>query len=370
MDHSIYGPSSAARWIACPGSIKACEGLPDLESSYADEGRMAHKLAEIALNSGKSCADYIGMIVDDNVLETVDEEMAEYVQIYVDYIRGIDGRHEYEVMVNYDEWVPEGFGTADAIVVDEDVIHVIDLKYGKGVMVDAYNNPQGKLYALGALSERSFNKFEQVIIHIVQPRLYNISRWETSPEELYIWGESLVGLVELTKQPNAPRHAGNHCKFCKAKPICAALSIKTESALMSEFDEFASRPREVSSLNDNELAFVLTQKPMIVDWLNSVEKYVTDKLKAGESFPGFKLVHGRSNRRWIDEIETEKVLSELFGECAYTKKLLTITQAEKALGKEKKKIANLIMKPEGALTLVPEKDKREAAQITIEQFNF
>lgn len=365
--HSPYGPSSAARWIACPGSILACEGIPDSQSSYAAEGHVAHDLAEKALVENKACSEFIG------ILEGVDDEMAEYVQTYVDYVRNIGGHQEYEQMVHYDEWVPGGFGTSDAIVTVDDVIHVIDLKYGKGVQVYADDNPQGKLYALGALSERApFQKFSKVVIHIVQPRLHHISTWETTPEELYQWADTLVDKYKTTLQPHAPRVAGDHCKFCKAKANCHALATTTESAIMMKFDEFASAPRELSSLTDEEMRLILIQKPMIIDWLKSVEAYVENRLKSGGTFPGFKMVHGRSNRRWADEADAEKELRELLGDNAYIRKILTITQAEKALGKEdKKKIQHLIVKPEGAPTLVTEDDKREALKtINENDFNF
>jgi len=210
--HSIYGPSSAHRWLRCPGSIKAEEAMPEeKESPYAAEGSAAHKLAEICLDLGTNADEHIHdtIQVDDEHTWDVDKEMADYVQEYVDYVRNIGGHQEYEQEVSYDDCVPGGFGTADAIVTKDETLFVIDLKYGKGVKVDAPENPQGMLYALGALSERdTFQSFDKVMIVIHQPRLNHVSEWETTPEDLYSFGAHAGVCALKTNTPNPERIPG------------------------------------------------------------------------------------------------------------------------------------------------------------------
>ncbi len=363
--HSIYGPSSAHRWLNCPGSIKAESEMPEPpESEFASEGSAAHHLAEVCLKDGKSTTGFLGCAFPEFPDNQVDQEMVDYVQEYVSYIKDMGGHQEYEQVVHYEEWVPGGFGTADAIVTVDDTLHVIDLKYGKGIPVYAEENPQGMLYALGALSERdSFQKFKLVVIHVHQPRLEHVSAWEVTPDALYEWAEHAKMQAELCTSPSAERIPGEYqCQWCKAKPLCSALAVRTENALMKEFNELElSTPTPPENLRDVDLRFILNNKPLIINWLNAVEAHVKNRIEKGEVFDGFKIVHGRSNRKWSDEKEAEKILKKLLKDEAYSKKLLTAPAAEKVLGKENKgEISHLIVKPEGAPTLVPDTDNREA----------
>ena len=373
-DHSVYGPSSAHRWLNCPGSIQAEKDIPDVTSEFAAEGTDAHELAEICLTQKRTARNFIGKTPLINKERIIDAEMADYVQQYVDYINSLGGVQEYEQEVSYDEWVPGGFGTADAIAVKPSVLDVADLKYGKGVQVDAENNPQGMLYALGALTERdSFQKFEKVIIHIVQPRLNHISTWETTPKDLYKFGEYAKDRAALCLNPDAPRVPGEkQCQWCRAKATCPALQAQTEHALMVEFKDLTATPlKEPAELTDQDIRFILTHKSMIEKWLKAVEKHVMGKFESGQSFPGYKVVAGRSNRKWADEKEAEKLLKKLLGQKAYSKKLLTAPAAEKALGKEKKKeIQNLIVKPEGKPVLVPDDDERPPMTLGVTAADF
>jgi hypothetical protein len=176
--------------MACPGSIRAEADIPEIESPYAVEGTMAHALAEHCLTKNLDPKDFADKAHPFNKEWIVDQDMADGVQIYVDYLRDLGGYQEYEQQVSYQEYVPGGFGTADAIVVKDNVLHVLDLKFGKGVAVDAEENPQGQLYALGVLLEReSFQAFDAVVIHIAQPRLTTISVWETTPKALHVFGK-------------------------------------------------------------------------------------------------------------------------------------------------------------------------------------
>lgn len=359
--HSKLGASGAHRWLYCAGSVKAIDDAPEPpESPFAEEGHKAHAVAEQALKTNsKPVSD--------------DPEMIEYVQEYVDYVKALCGKQEYEQLVDYSDWVKDGFGTADAIVIVDDVLHVIDLKYGKGVPVDADDNPQGKLYALGALSEREMlQKFSKVVIHIHQPRLDHVSTWETTPSELYAWAEWVRERAALTELEFPERVAGEkQCRWCSAKPTCHAIAIRTENALMAEFKDLTvSTPPTADKLTDQDLQFVLNNKPLIEQWLKSVEDYVRTRIESGEQFPGWKIVHGRAIRKWTDETEAEKTLIKLLKDKAHTKKLISVAQAEKALGKEgKDKIKDFVTKPEGAPVLVPETDNLEAISfITADDF--
>lgn len=368
--HSIFGPSSAHRWLACSGSIKAEADMPRVpkESKFAHEGTCAHELAELCLSEDEYANVWIGKKLLINKDWVVAPDMADYIQMYIDYIRKIKGVQEYEQHVSYSEWVSDGFGTADVIITKDDNLYVIDLKYGKGVPVYAENNPQGQLYALGALAERSaFQDFKKIIIIIHQPRLDHISTWETTPDKLYTFGEYARERAILCQETNPKRTAGEkQCQWCTAKPVCPELAQTTEKALIIQFSEMETvQPTPPENLTDQNLHFIMNNKSLIETWLKSVETYVKDKIESGEDFKGWKLVHGRSTRKWNDEEKAERLLRRLLGAAnAYTKKLLTAPQAEKALGKEDKhRIKKLIFKPDGAPVLVSENDKRETIKI-------
>ena len=362
-DHSVYGPSGAAKWLGCPGSIKAEAGIPDTTSDFAAEGTDAHELAELSLKNKITARNYIGKTPLINKERIIDKEMADYVTEYVSYVNGLGGVQEYEQKFDYSDWVPGGFGTGDAVIVKGTTLFSIDLKYGKGIPVSAEENPQGMLYALGALSERdAFQKFDKVIIVIHQPRLNSVSEWETTPEHIYEFAAYAKERAVLTLTDNPERTPGEkQCQWCRAKATCPALQTQTEHALMVEFEDLSTTPlKEPAQLTDQDLSFILNHKVMIEKWLKSVEQHVVGKIESGHGFPGFKMVEGRSNRKWADEAKAEKMLVKLLGkDKAYKKKLLTAPAAEKALGKEKKaEIKDLIVKPEGKPVLVPEEDKR------------
>lgn len=365
--HAKLSASGAHRWMACPGSIAAEDGLPDRSSSFADEGTEAHRIMELALTDGVLCES-----LTDN------EEMAAAVQMYVDYVNTIENSIKHKVAVKYierrvdfSEWVQGGFGTADTIIISEDTIHVIDLKYGKGVQVYAENNPQAQLYALGAYSELGFMVQAKTIrISIVQPRLDHISEWEISLTDLLKFGEKVRQAAEETQNPKAKRVPGEkQCRFCKAKATCPALLKLTTDTLMADFEQLEEM-KPVNKLNDEQLRLVLENKTLIEAWLSSVEKFIGERIAVDGSFPGFKLVEGRSVRKWRDEKAAENRLLEFYGpNDIYSKKLISPTQAEKLLGKkDKDKIEGLIVKPIGSPTLVKENDPRPALNFTMDDF--
>lgn len=364
--HAKLSASGAHRWMACPGSVKAEEGLPDRSSSFAEEGTLAHEIVEKALRLGFNC---------DTICDRPDlAHIAEPAQVYVDYVRALPGKHRFvETRVDFSEWVPGGFGTADSIVIDEDTatLHIADLKFGKGVRVDAERNPQAMLYALGAYSMFSFlHEVERVKIAIVQPRIDNISEWEVSVEDLLKWGEIARTAAEETANPKAKRVPGEkQCRFCKAKATCPALMRMTEQTLLMDF-EAHDDPVAPNKLTDEQLAAALAARPVIEAWLNAVETLVKQRLSTGEAFPGYKLVEGRSNRTWIDEENVAKELERLLGENAYTRKMISPTQAEKLLGKKNKGVIEpFVIKPRGAAALAPENDPRPPIDVSASDFD-
>ena len=291
--HAKLSASGSARWINCPGSVKAEEGFPDSTSIFADEGTMAHELAQLALELGGLAFDWEGLTLPENNATPVTREMCEYVQEYVNYVNILPGECFIEQQVDFSPWVPEGFGTCDAIVIDDEHLHVIDLKYGKGVPVYAENNTQGILYALGAYNElNQIYGFQKITIHIAQPRLDTATEWTLSIDELMAWGERISQAAQATQDPDAERIPSEKaCQWCKAKAVCPALLAKTEAVLMSAFDDLD--PVNPDQLTDEQIVTVLDNKKLIVAWLGAVEDHVTEKLKSGEEFTGYKLVAGR-----------------------------------------------------------------------------
>lgn len=362
--HAKLGASNAHRWLACGGSVAAEQAIPETGSSpFALEGTKAHDLAEKALVQGKQPSDL-----------SDDAEMIEHVTTYTDYVRaasvGADSV-EYEQRVSYADWVPEGFGTADAVILKGDTIHVCDLKYGKGVRVDADNNPQGMLYALGAYAEFGYlSDFKQVLISIVQPRLDHISEWSISVKDLLKWAEWVSQRAEIALSPDAERVPGEkQCRFCSAKGKCPALMKYTEKIIMSDFDDLDGIASP-DALTDAQMRNVLDNKALIEGWLSAVQTVVQDRLESGEGFDGYKLVEGRSLRKWFDDVEAEKALSDLIGDAAFKRSLISPAQAEKIVAKsEKAKLGELIIKPAGKPTMVQESDKRPAISLSGDDFD-
>ena len=352
--HAKLSASGAHRWANCPGSVAAEDGLPDKTSFFAEEGTMAHDLMELALKSGRPCRDFT----------VYDQDMADFVQVYVDYVNSLRKPGDalfIEHRVDFSEWVPEGFGTADTIIIIGDTIIIVDLKYGKGVQVFVKDNPQPLLYALGAYAAFGF-LFEPKTIRmaIVQPRLDHIDECEISITDLLKFGEEIRQAALDTQNPNAKRVPGEkQCKFCKAKATCPALYKMTSDTLMADFEQLDEAPQP-HKLTDEQLRVVLENRIMIEAWLISVENYAKERIGAGKGIEGFKLVEGRSIRKWSDEEQAGSRLAALVGEqSAFTRKIISPTQAEKLLGKTKKdEIKDIIVKPRGGATLVRQSDPR------------
>lgn len=361
IKHAKLSASGSHRWLNCPGSVGAESEYGDKGSSFAQEGTCAHEVADLCLRNETSAESYLGQTIEGHV---VDSEMVEHVQGYVNFVISFEGELFPEQQVDFSPWVPDGFGTSDAIVIQSDCVRIIDLKYGKGVSVDAENNTQGMLYALGVYNDYGYllDDQDRFIIHIYQPRTGNFSEWEISLKDLLKWGEWVKLQADLALSKDAERVPGEkQCQFCKAKADCKALFNYTQSIIMAEFDDIEAleNPEKLSS---DQKRKVLENKSLIESWMKNVESSVTALLLDGGKFAGFKLVEGRSVRKWSNEEEAQKILLSVKSEDdVFTKKLITAPQAEKLLGKKDKSIiADLIIKPEGKPTLAPESDKRPA----------
>lgn len=365
--HAKLSASGAERWMNCAGSVAAENGLTDKSSPFAQEGSAAHELAEKALKEGAPCSDFIGTVFDGYSDWPVTDEMADYVQVYVDYVRSLGGTMEIEVRCDYSEWVADGFGTSDAVNIVGDTLYITDLKYGKGLPVYAEGNKQAQLYALGVYAEyRDIVTINNIVVAIVQPRLDHIDEWELSIGDLLKFGAYAADRAEQALSENAPRVAGEkQCQWCKAKATCGELKRLTEQTVMAHFDN------ETESLSDNQLREALENKKLIVSWLDSVEAYVKERLMNGRGFDGYKLVSGRSSRSWADEGDATLVLSALLEpDDIHTKKLISPAQAEKKLGKAKAaELAEHISVSTGAPTLAQEHDKRAAINVTAADFD-
>ncbi len=360
--HSKFGASKSHRWILCPGSVVAEEGLIDTKTSYAQEGNIAHDLAERMFFK----RDYADLNVSD--------EMVEYVQTYIDYLNNIltDDKVLYlqkpvpqtvyyiEKRVDFSNVVPEGFGTADAIVINTkflgNELHIIDFKYGKGVKVDAKDNTQLLLYALGALNtlQESIGSIRLIHLEIIQPRMNNFSKWTISFEELKVWEGYLKAKGEEASRPNAPRIPSDAaCQWCKAFPTCPAPYEITENL-----------PLLQSDLTEDEMKKILDNSKLIIKFVNEIEEKVYNTLSGGKPFKGYKLIEGKGIRKLKED--SEEKLVELLGSEAYDNKLLGILKLEKLLGKEQ--LNSLTYYSQCKPLLVKEDDKREA--ITLEELNY
>ena len=355
--HALLSASSAARWLACPPSAVAAEAYENEGTEYTQEGTLAHEVAEWVA-SGKSK----NHILNKGTEEGVTAEMIECAKGYADYIQEQIQSDSATVLleqrVDFSPWVPEGFGTADCIIIQGTTMDVIDYKYGKGVAVSAIDNPQMKLYGLGALNDYGFAyDVEKIRLHIYQPRLNNISVDELSASELLIWAEKTVKpTAEKAAKGKGKYNPGEHCRFCPHAGRCRTL---TKTCI--EHVETHGMKASVEVLAPWEVAEVLRLEPLVSLWLKRVKDQALTTLLNGGEVPGYKVVAGRGSRAWKDEGEVVATLAPIYSPDDFTKtELLSVAAMEKALGK--KRVAELlesqIETKTGAPTVVPETDKR------------
>ena len=370
--HAKLSASGSLRWLNCPGSVNAEKGIRDKSSFFAAEGTAAHALAEHCLVNGVTADSQIGETFEGFV---VDNYMAEFIQGYIDYVRQFTGQHMYEVRVDFSPWVPEGFGTCDAMIIESGgLLRVIDLKYGQGLRVDAEDNTQAMLYALGAYEDFShIYDIDTIEITIHQPRLDHVSEWSISVTDLLSWGEEVKLKAAECLKPDAPRNASDKaCQWCKAKPTCPALKKLTEQSIITMFDDVAPATMPLAdTLTDEQLKQALQHKKLINGWLDAVEAHIVDLLTEGKDFDGYKIVEGRSLRKWADEDAAIEALSDQYDDDKLFKKsFLSVSQAEKLIGKKSAlSLSDFIVKPPGKPTLAPESDKRTAINLQESDFD-
>jgi len=369
--HAKLGASSSERWINCPASVRMCENLPNTSSTFAAEGTAAHELSEKCLMTAKPAAHYFGLKFNGFV---VTDDMAMHVQKYVDYVNAVGGVLLFEQRVDFSRWVHEGFGTADAIVIDESnkTIHVIDLKYGKGVAVYARHNTQAQLYALGAYDLFAhIYDIEFIKMHIHQPRIDNVTSWEITVDELLAFGDEVKLRAEATLDVNAPFNPTEKgCMWCAAKPTCAALAQKTFEVVTSDF-EITNEPQllAVESLTPEQIAQILPNLSLIESWIKSVKEHAYDLANA-DQLKGYKLVAGRNSRKWNADDDAIKSALTAMNINPIKSELISVAQAEKLISKEDKPMfSNLYATLSGSPTLATIDDKRPALKNVLDDFD-
>ncbi|EPY2302356.1 phage-associated protein [Clostridium sporogenes] len=367
--HAILSASGASRWLACPPSARLEENYPNKSSEFAKEGTLAHELGELGLKKNLeliTTRKYNSEFKKIEADKLFTKDMPDYVEVYVDTCmekvaeakaKTPDALFKIEQRLDFSEWVPDGFGTGDFVIIADGTMEICDLKYGKGVPVSAIGNKQMKLYALGAIAEFSFlYDIEKIKMTIIQPRLDSISTDEMEVEELLKWAEEeLKPIAKLAYEGKGEFCAGDHCKFCRAKAICKARADKNMKLAQYDF-------QEPNTLDNNDIAFILGKADELINWAKDVQEYALEQALQGEEFDGFKVVEGRSNRKWTDEDKIGEILlgQGFLENIIYTKKLTGITNMEKAIGKKEvnRLLGDYIIKPQGRPTLVTISDKR------------
>ena len=374
VKHALLGASSAARWIACPPSARATENLPDEESEYAAEGTKAHEVCEVALRrnlknweQGQALME----VIPGGALGK-DEKSSEIIRAANQYIDFIHEQWalfphkpgvfiEQEVDVSW--WVPGGFGTCDCLMIGDGILHIVDFKYGKGVPVSPVRNPQLMYYALGAYALfDGIEEIDTVRMSIVQPRIQEEPEtWELSLADLLTWArEVLTPAAQMAWKGEGEFCPGPHCKdhFCKAYPNCRAWQDK-----YSPLAGFEPLPQP-AALTDEELGDWLRKVQGLAQYARDLEGYAQTALLEGRSLPGWKLVAGRSTRKWVDQDAAFKQMEANGTNEAmlYTRTPISLTVAEKMIGKKKfaETMSAFITKAPGAPKLAQDSDPRPA----------
>ena len=367
-EHALLSASSAHRWLECPPSAVAAERYTDTGSDFAAEGTLAHTVAEFIagnhfeVEAHDDWVQDLRMLLDD---PGITKEMVEHANGYRDYIyeqiKSANHSELFEQRVDFSEWVPDGFGTCDCILIEGDTLTIIDYKYGVGVPVSAENNPQMRLYALGALHDFGFAyDVEKIETHIYQPRINNISTESLTVDELLAWAKTVKPIAEKAAQGKGKYKAGAHCKFCPHAGRC-----RTLTRTCTEYAETHDLRVAVPVLAPHEIAEVLAMEPLITLWLKRVKSQALTTMLDGGEVPGYKVVAGRQgNRKWSDELQVAEVLKSAgYSQEDYTEtKLLGPAAIDKLVGKKQaaELLGELITRDQGQPTIAAATDKRPA----------
>ncbi len=359
--HAVLSASSSERWLNCPPSARLCEAYEDKGSDYAAEGTDAHTLCEYRLKQA------LGIPAEDPIenLSWYNEEMEECAAGYAAYVVELletakltcsDPVVMIEQRVDFSRWVQDGFGTADCILIADGVLNIVDYKHGKGVEVSAEGNTQLSLYSLGALEIfDGIYDIDRVCVHIFQPRKSNVVSSTMDKSDLYEWADTeLTQKAQLAYEGQGDFSCGEWCRFCKAKAECRE---RAEANLALAQYEFQSP----ALLDDEEIADILGKVDALTAWASDVKEYALQQAISGKEWTGWKLVEGRSNRKYTSEAAVAATV-EGAGFDPYERKVLGVTAMQKLLGKTRfeELLAPYIEKPQGKPTLVPESDKRPA----------
>lgn len=368
--HAYLSASASHRWLSCPPSAKLCVEIRDEASPYAQQGTDAHELCEYKVLRA------LGEDVKDPTehLDFFDTEMDDCTDEYCFYVMEQfakamqlcqDPKVLVEQRLDFSKWVPDGFGTGDCLIVADKVLQIIDFKYGLGILVEAENNPQMMCYALGALDiYDGIYDIETVEMTIFQPRRDNISTFSMKKEDLLNWAETVLApTAQLAYNGEGDFHAGDHCQFCKVKATCRKRAEYNMELAAYDFELPAK-------LEESEIAAILPKIDSLVSWANDVKDYALQQALSGVSYNGFKVVEGKSNRKYTDETAVVSVVTNN-GYDPYEKKLLGITAMTSLLGKKKfeELLGGLVAKPPGKPALVPESDKRPALNTAKDDFD-
>lgn len=363
--HSLIGGSSLKRAMECPPSVRLTEDYEDEGSIYAKEGSFAHLILE------KKIKERYGISFDEEIEETEFdiEEINECTDVAVNYVSEIyerlkaEGKHPFiasEVLVDFSDVVPEGFGSSDIVIVYDGGIYVLDYKHGKGVEVSCERNPQLMIYSYGSLLMfEPLYDIKEINMVIIQPRVNNISEWSCSKDELVAWAnEEVKPKTALAYEGKGEFKCGSWCQFCKARHEC-----KHRANEMLKLEGYKEQNKDLLSIE--EIAEILTKIDDLVSWGNDIKEFALSESLKGVHYPGFKLVEGRSNRKYTDENEVIKTLQDNGLDPFDEPKLLSITELTKRIGKAKfiELVDKYVYKPTGKPTLVEESDKRPALNL-------
>ncbi len=376
--HALLSASGSERWLNCPPSARLEDEVKEDASEYAKEGTFAHALAELKLAHNLDSitkSKYNTKLKKLKQDKFYSKELEDYVDIYVDFAiekineakaRTKDAVVLLEAKLDYSPWVPEGFGTGDLVLITDEVLEIVDFKFGRGIEVSATDNSQMRLYALGAINTFGMlYDIETVRMTIHQPRLDNISTDEISTDDLMYWATNTVmGAADKAFKGEGEFRCGEWCRFCRIKATCRARAQENLKLAKHDF-------KDPPLLTDDEIAEVMFAADELQSWVKDVQAYALDQaVNHGKDWPGFKLIEGRSYRRYSDEAEAAQILKAAgySEEQIYSKNLLGITAMEKLLGKKRfnEILETVVIKPPGKPKLAPESDKRPAIKSTAE----
>ena len=398
--HALLSASSSKRWLSCTPSARLEENFPNESSVFAEEGTAAHELGEYKVR--KYLHERMKRPKSDFDSEEMERNTDIYAEFIIETIERIKESCPYplvmiEEKLDYSYLVPEGFGTGDCVIVADGTLYVIDYKNGSGVFVSCEHNPQMMLYALGALHAYGYlYEIKQVSMTIVQPRLENISTFTCTIEELNDWAENYVRPRALMAyEGKGEQVPGDHCRFCRAKAVCRACADEALALAREEFldldagvlaeeeetdvsapyspDQNAPVFKSPALLSQQEIEEILPSLNRISSWIDTVFAYVSSEaINHGVTWRGYKVVEGRSNRKFSDtkmvvEMATQNGFTDI-----YKQELISLTEFEKMMGKKRFKeiLGAYVIKPPGKLSLVPESDPRPAVDLNTAEDEF